>query len=456
MQYTLTKYLTADYLRENDFLRAYLELVDEIIFCCSMESLDVLSTMSFENMDDNYFLAYMNFFLNGLSTYDVNKLDKLILSEWFSLLHVRGELSDIDKLLKFGGSLKNKEKNVFELYHSADVPNQTIDTTKDGLIYLITENNIDLDQDYLINQQIPAGYRIGLIKTPSPTLVRNGDVVRLGKKNIDFSVNVDSGDSINLHKDFVGSITFYRRRQFDQYYTFGDVYRSQYTINQLSDYHRKGYYFFGFELDHFVPLPTEYNVENSVYGCLDSTYSEFFITEGDITSEEVPDQNNSFYVLDAVTGDVLLSTKGVVDHLVCDKYNILEDGGVQHIDAPINSIEIFLGLSSSNGSFAAHTFSANDYWGSCVLDQSDKSILEDFGISLIEVSSGLNISSSNTSNFTFEVLGLYSGMRTGELVADLSNFSAEPKGGWNDRVCICSVNAYSQKVMTWKCRITKN
>ena len=171
---------------------------------------------------------------------------------------------------------------------------------------------------------------------------------------------------------------------------------------------------------------------------------------------ELPEQNKSFYVLDAVTGEELNSTKGIVDHLVCDRYNILEDGGVQHIDVPVNSIEIFLGLSSSNGSFAAHTFSANDYWGSCVLDQSDKSILEDFGISLIEVSSGLNISSSNTSNFTFEVLGLYSGMRTGDLNADLSNFSAEPKGGWNDRVCICSVNAYNQNVMTWKCRITKN
>ena len=268
---------------------------------------------------------------------------------------------------------------------------------------------------------------------------------------------------------------------------------------------------------------------------------------------ELPDQNKTFYVLDAVTGEELNSTKGVVDHLVCDRYNILEDGGVKYLrvhdglvgymadnnpvtitpssfgavlyksngtnvilrdsskeytirhvlideftvadeylpqlyisdsipallvvkmnsgtydsveiyqieyeetsPTPSSSIEIFLGLSSSNGSFTAQTFSANDYWGSCVLDQSDKSILEDFGISLIEVAIGLNISASNTSNFTFEVLGLYSGMRTGELNADLSNFSAEPKGGWSNRICICSVNAYNQNVLTWKCRITKN
>lgn len=46
---------------------------------------------------------------------------------------------------------------------------------------------------------------------------------------------------------------------------------------------------------------------------------------------ELPDKNKTFYVLDAVTGEELNSTKGVVDHLVCDRYNILEDGGVKHL-----------------------------------------------------------------------------------------------------------------------------
>ena len=305
MQYTLTKYLTADYLRENDFLKAYLELVDEIIFCCSMESLDVLSNMSFESMDDNYFIAYQNFFLNGLSTYDINKLDKLVLSEWFSLLHVRGELSDIDKLLKFGGSLKNKEKNVFELYHNADVPNQTVETTKDGLIYLITENNIDLDSDYFINQQIPAGYRIGLMRTPPPSLVRSGDAIYLGKKECNLNINVDSGDVTYLNKEFEGNIAFYRRRQFDQYYTFAQVYRSQYTVNQLSQYHQTGYYFFGFEIEHTIPLPVSYDVNETVYGGATSTYGEFYINDGSITSPDYPSDKNSFAVLDNTTGEVV-------------------------------------------------------------------------------------------------------------------------------------------------------
>ena len=44
-----------------------------------------------------------------------------------------------------------------------------------------------------------------------------------------------------------------------------------------------------------------------------------------------PELNKTFCVLDAVTGEELNSTRGLVDHLVCDRYNILEDGGVQHI-----------------------------------------------------------------------------------------------------------------------------
>ena len=249
-----------------------------------MEAQDILSTMSFENMDDDFFMTYQDFFLDGLPIYNINKLGKLVLSEWFSLLHVRGELSDIDKLMRFGGSLKDSRHNDFELYHYMDVPDEYAPNAQDGLIYLITDKNITIDSDYFIKQQIPAGYRIGMLRTPDPFVFKSGDAIYLGEKNVDASIHVDAGDVVNLHKDFVGDITFYRRRQFDQYYTFGEVYRSQYTINQLSDYHRKGYYFFGFEVEHFVPLPVDYHVENDVYGCIDSTYGEFFIADGIIAA----------------------------------------------------------------------------------------------------------------------------------------------------------------------------
>jgi hypothetical protein len=262
--YSLTKYLAPKYLEENVFLKAYLELIDEIIFCCNMEAQDILSTMSFENMDDDFFMTYQDFFLDGLPIYNINKLGKLVLSEWFSLMHVRGELSDIDKLMRFGGSLKDSRNNDFELYHYMDVPDEYAPNAKDGLIYLITDKNITIDSDYFIKQQIPAGYRIGMLRTPDPLVFKCGDAIYLGKKDTDLSIHVDAGDVIDLHKDFDGDITFYRRRQFDQYYTFGQVYRSQYTINQLSQYHQKGYYFFGFEIEHTVPLPVSYDVDETV------------------------------------------------------------------------------------------------------------------------------------------------------------------------------------------------
>lgn len=311
MFYTLTKYLTADYLRENDFLKAFLELVDEIIFCCNMESIDILSNMSFEDMDDDYFLAYQDFFLNGLPTYNINELDKTVLSQWFSFLHVRGELSNIDKLFKFGGSLKNKIINNFELYHNADVPNETLSETKDGLIYLFTEENIQIGQDYFINQQIPAGYRIGLIRNPPPFNVIGGDDV-ICIKEAGNDILVIAGDNVNLLKEFEGDIPFYRRRQFDQYYTFGQVYRSQYTINQLSQYHRSGYYFFGFDVENYDPNPEYIDVDKSIYAGIGFNSIQFFIENGLIEKPKVNAYSGSFADGSIITFEDLDGAGGIV------------------------------------------------------------------------------------------------------------------------------------------------
>ena len=311
MFYTLTKYLTADYLRENDFLKAFLELVDEIIFCCNMESIDILSNMSFEDMDDDYFLAYQDFFLNGLPTYNINELDKTVLSQWFSFLHVRGELSNIDKLFKFGGSLKNKIINNFELYHNADVPNETLSETKDGLIYLFTEENIQIGQDYFINQQIPAGYRIGLIRNPPPFNVIGGDDV-ICIKEAGNDILVIAGDDVNLLKEFEGDIPFYRRRQFDQYYTFGQLYRSQYTINQLSQYHRSGYYFFGFDVENYDPNPEYIDVDKSIYTGIGFNSIQFLIEEGLIEKPHVMAYSGSFADGSITTFEDLDGAGGIV------------------------------------------------------------------------------------------------------------------------------------------------
>lgn len=312
MLYTLTKYLTADYLRENDFLKAFLELVDEIIFCCNMESIDILSNMSFEDMDNDYFLAYQDFFLNGLPTDNINDLDKTILSQWFSFLHVRGELSNIDKLFKFGGSLKNNIINNFDLYHNADVPNETLAETKDGLIYLFTEENIQIGQDYFINQQIPAGYRIGLIRNPPPFNVRSGDVVLLTTKEADNDILVIDAGKVRLLKELEGDVPFYRRRQFDQYYTFGQLYRSQYTINQLSQYHKTGYYFFGFDTDEYDPNPEYIEAEKSIYAGIGFDTVQFLIENGIIEKPSVLAYSGLFADGSITTFDDLDGAGGVL------------------------------------------------------------------------------------------------------------------------------------------------
>ena len=275
INYTLTKYLTADFFRDNPFTKAFLELVDEVIFCCYMESREILSQLSFEDMDDNFFLEYQSFFLNGLSTYNINKLDRLTLSEWFSLLHARGELSDLYKLLKFGGSLKSELTNTeFELYNNADVPETVTKIAKDGIIYAVTEKNLSLDSDFLINQQIPAGYRIGLIKTLPNINIYSDDRVDLINERKQLIHIIDYG-RIDALKTKISDITFYRRRQFDQYYTFKQLYQSAYTINDLSQFHQRGTFFNGFDIEE----PDFVRDNKQIYTGLLYNDINFFITD---------------------------------------------------------------------------------------------------------------------------------------------------------------------------------
>lgn len=117
-----------------------------------------------------------------------------------------------------------------------------------------------------------------------------------------------------------------------------------------------------------------------------------------------------------------------------------------------------------NNAEEAKYFGANDYWGSAIIDQNDKSLLENFGVSVSLYGTSANahycVSRDNNTGFTFEPVGLYSGLRTGELSADMSNFHCAVgpyvKGSLYDGLCIWSDHAYTTLVLTWKCRITRN
>jgi hypothetical protein len=85
-----------------------------------------------------------------------------------------------------------------------------------------------------------------------------------------------------------------------------------------------------------------------------------------------PEQNKSFYVLDAVTGEELNSTKGVVDHLVCDRYNILEDGGVKHLMALVEEHTGYVGQLHDNNYSIQSGFFVRDANGNTILYDENK------------------------------------------------------------------------------------
>lgn len=368
MNYTLTKYLTADYFRENEFTKAFLELVDEVIFCCYMEANEILSQLSFENMDDEFFLAYQSFFLNGLSTYNINEIDRVTLSEWFSLIHARGELSDIFKLLKFGGSLKSTvTDNKFELYHNADVPEEVTKETKDGIIYAVTDTNLSLDEDFFINQQTPAGYRLGLIKTLPPIQVVSDDKITLIDESELLIHCIDSG-LVDTIKEKQSDVTFYRRRQFDQYYTFKHLFQSAYTINDLSHFHDNGTFFNGFDIEIVYAEPTIINETKDIYTGVGLVSVQFLLDEGTIqepvldfklsASFEYPDDFVTLSQVDGYNGSIELQETVRNNYsIIANEQPIPENGILEYQNTQRNNYDIEDHLNQIPG---GGTFVSND------------------------------------------------------------------------------------------------
>lgn len=123
-------------------------------------------------------------------------------------------------------------------------------------------------------------------------------------------------------------------------------------------------------------------------------------------------------------------------------------------------LEVFFYLNNAED---AKTFGANDYWGSAIIDTNDKSLLENFGVNVSIYGASANahycVSRDANSNFSFQPIGLYSGIRTGDLQADMSNFYCAVGPNNTDSLyyglCIWSIAAYNTNTLTWKCRITR-
>jgi hypothetical protein len=107
------------------------------------------------------------------------------------------------------------------------------------------------------------------------------------------------------------------------------------------------------------------------------------------------------------------------------------------------------------------TFEANDYWSTCIRNDSDKAALENFGVPIGTADNGRQfVARTAADSFTFTPLALYSGDGTGELHPDMSNFyctireDASP-GSIYTGICIQSIDPYRVNTQTWKCRITR-
>lgn len=153
-----------------------------------------------------------------------------------------------------------------------------------------------------------------------------------------------------------------------------------------------------------------------------------------------------------------------------DYYYVLDDVQTDWTDdlssigyhLPPESIDVFFYLSSTTNGV---TFDANDYWGAWIIDSTDNTALESFGVIVEQLTSGAvstAVSKANLESFNFEPIGLYTGVRTGETSSNMTNFyCAEGPSSGNDRltygkqVCIWSRNVYTASVKTWKCRITR-
>lgn len=169
---------------------------------------------------------------------------------------------------------------------------------------------------------------------------------------------------------------------------------------------------------------TVYNSSNVAYNALKFTASG----------------TDYYYVLDGVQSDWTDDLAGIGYHLQLDIWFALK-------------------ASQSNA-----TFGANDYWGSFVIDDNDKAILQNFGVAINQVTfdgSTYDVVSFDNPSFSFTPIGLYEGIRTNaRRSVDMNNFRCYR--GPNDnlvyhpQICIWSNNAYNVTCKTWLCRITKN
>lgn len=213
------------------------------------------------------------------------------------------------------------------------------------------------------------------------------------------------------------------------------------------------------------------------------------ISQGWMTEEEYTErgwQLPGYIVLNSETGAILGAAKGHELETVPIPACTITSPGMECVPIPARVLEspemvvyvpepepepeyldIFFYFSQNAYSGNANdgvTFGQNDYWASLVIDSADKDTLTRFGVTLGPATTSYGtqyiVSRDALNSFTFTPIGLYSGLRTLELDANMDNFycdiyASSGSGSPYSGVCIWSRNAYSRLCFTWKCRITR-
>ena len=246
----LTKYISSCLYNETAVSKVFLELVDECIWCWYLEALEILKVLSIEDMDISTLLAYFEAYNVKFKDYKDNDLNRYSLINWFNIMHSRGLTKTMESVISINGGFSEDKFDVndIELYTPADVPYNVVSNPEQGIIYAVTTlPSIDIEDNSLLNQVTPAGYRIIIIKQTPPVVLPSCTSVkcsRLSNKNRSLSSCVEIYNSSIKEK----TILNYKSPQFNNFYNFTQLFNRGYSINCISELHSK-YNIFSFNIE---------------------------------------------------------------------------------------------------------------------------------------------------------------------------------------------------------------
>ena len=245
----LTKYISSCVYNETAVSKAFLELVDECIWCWYLEALEILKVLSIEEMDISTLVAYFEAYNVKFRSYDDKDINRYSLIHWFNIMHSRGLTKTMESVLSINGEVSGGEISVDDitLYNPPEVPYDIVSNPKDGFIYAVTKlDTLDVKDNSLLNQVTPAGYRIIIIKQTPPDILYSCTSINTNRY-FDRCKKIPSCVSIFNSSIKEKTTTNYKSPQFTDAYNFTQLYNKGYSVNVISELNSK-YNIFSFDI----------------------------------------------------------------------------------------------------------------------------------------------------------------------------------------------------------------